>query len=260
MEHIPLFAIPHVTGPAWPGLRYFTTTRQEGESQGAWASFNLATHCQDYPEHVQRNRQRLATVLPGPPLWLDQVHGTEVLNADLWPQNACDVDAVPTADAAVTTQSERVLAILTADCLPVVLSDAHSSVLGVAHAGWRGLAAGILEKTLCCMQQVQPQADQWRAWIGPSIQQHAFQVGDDVRNAFVMADAQAAPFFKPDSLPGKWRADLSGLAAHRLRQAGVGSITVSPDCTFKDSSRFYSYRRHATTGRMATLAWLNPRG
>ncbi len=260
MEHTPFFALPHVTGPAWPGLRYVTTTRQEGVSQGAWASFNLATHCQDRPEHVQRNRQRLASALPAQPLWLDQVHGTTVLNADTWPQAACDTDPVPKADAAVTTRFERVLAILTADCLPVVLSDGQGSVLGVAHAGWRGLAAGVLENTLRCMQQLQPQAGQWRAWIGPAIQQDAFQVGDDVRNAFVVADAQAALFFKPDALPGKWRADLPGLAAHRLQQAGVACISVSPDCSFKDSDRFYSYRRQATTGRMATLAWLVPHG
>lgn len=241
---------PRVTGLPWRGVRYFCTTRAGGVSTGACATFNLGGGVNDDRDHLLENRRRLRIALPADPLWLKQVHGTQVADADRpWA-------AVPTADAAVTACAGRVLAILTADCLPVVMADTQGRVLGVAHAGWRGLAAGVLEQTLRGLRERLPGAVAWRAWVGPGIGQRHFEVGADVHAAFVGQDPAAAMFFVAKHEPGKWLADLPGLARHRLHAAGVGHIELSGYCTYGEPERFYSYRREKDAGRIATVAWL----
>ena len=242
---------------AWHGVQLFCTTRHGGVGEPPYDSLNLGLGTQDTPANVHENRRRLRQVLPNEPAWLKQVHGMRVVDADdpeLFELN----HEPPAADASVSTTPGRVLAVLTADCLSVVLADQAGSVIGVAHAGWKGLAAGVLEATLRLMQAKRPKATGWRAWVGPGIGAQAFQVGDDVRLAFLGKGAEQSGHFLPDPLEsGKWRADLAGLACWRLGQMGVQHIENSGLCTVNDPQRqFFSYRRDRQTGRMATLAWL----
>lgn len=251
-----------VTGPDWPGVSYFCTTRKGGVSQGCWSSLNMGQHVGDDPAHVAQNRQR---VLSGADavFWLSQVHGTRVYNVDVNVLYAGRGNGVltevpeliypPEADALVSARPGNVLAIMTADCLPVVLGSTDGRVVGVAHAGWRGLAGGVLENTVAALRAMHDGTPQWRAWIGPGIGPQRFEVGDDVVEAFVGPDADVAAFFSPSSLPGKWLADLSGIARHRLYRNGVSRVDVSRLCTFLHSDLFYSYRRDGVTGRMVTL-------
>lgn len=244
-------ALHTVSGQAWDGVDYFCTTRQGGVSQGPWAALNLGAHTEDDQDHVASNRRVLRAMLPGEPVWLNQVHGIDVWDADR-PHAQADS---PRADAAVTTTPGRVLAIMTADCLPAVLASTDGRALGLAHAGWRGLAAGVLEATLGMLRQRAPGAA-WRAWIGPAISQKHFEVGHDVYSAFVGQDETSARFFAPQGKQGKWLADLPGLASHRLRRAGVAQVELSGECSYAQAEKYYSYRRSARTGRMATVAWL----
>lgn len=250
MTSTPLFPI---SGQVWPGVHYFCSTRQGGHSVPPWDGLNLGAHVGDAPDKVAANRALLQASLPAEPLWLQQVHGIEVFDAD-----DCVPGTPPQADAAVTTRLGRPLAILTADCLPVVLADADGSVLGVAHAGWRGLAAGVLENTLACMRQRSPDARGWRAWIGPAIGQAHFEVGPEVRDAFLAQDPALALYFAGRAHSDRYLGDLAGIARHRLHQAGVADIENSGYCTYRQSAHFYSYRREARTGRQATVAWLGP--
>lgn len=243
--------VEDVRGLPWPGVRYFCSTRAGGFSAAPWDGLNLGLHVDDAPAAVLRNRALLADGLPAEPLWLRQVHGIEVCDADAWAGGEA-----PQADAAVTTRPNRPLAVLTADCLPVVLADDGGRVLGVAHAGWRGLAAGVLENTLARMRPKAPADSRWRAWIGPAIGQASFEVGPEVREAFVAPDPAAAPFFAARPGSDRWLADLPAIARHRLYAAGVDHIECSGHCTYRDAQRFYSYRRAARTGRQATVAWL----
>ena len=245
-------SLPHLTGADWPGVRYFCTRRQGGVSHGSLSSLNLALHVKDDPEHVAINRARLAMHLPSEPIWLNQVHGTDVFDADLLD---APIAAPPTADALVTTQVGRVLAVMSADCLPVVVAGENAGALGVAHAGWRGLAAGVLENTIDSLAGKQAMGG-LRAWIGPGIGQSHFEVGDEVRAAFADHDAHAAVYFKPTQVKGKWMADLAGIARHRLLRAGVSHVESCGQCTFENSDDFYSHRRDPASGRMATVAWL----
>jgi YfiH family protein len=211
---------------------------------------NLAGHVGDNPRAVAENRRRLIAelALPAEPAWLDQVHGA----------NALELKGLPPAepaDAAVTRAPGVVLAVLTADCLPVVLSDAAGTVSGVVHAGWRGMAAGVIESAID-MMAVAPA--RLVAWLGPAIGPAAYEVGGDVRAAFVAGDPGAARAFAPaGSL--KWRCDLHALARRRLASAGVAAISGGECCTYNDSEQFFSWRRDGQCGRMATLAWLAPR-
>jgi hypothetical protein len=241
----------------WPNVQLFCSTRQGGVSEPPYDSFNLGLGTQDNPANVHENRKRLRQELPDEPAWLKQVHGIRVVDADD-PHLIGLNQPPPEADASVSTQPGRVLAVLTADCLSVVLADQAGSVVGVAHAGWKGLAAGVLEATLFLMKAKRPEAAGWRAWIGPGIGAQAFQVGEDVRIAFQGKGAEQVGHFLPDPLePGKWRADLAGLACWRLAQMGVTQVENSGLCTVNDPQRrFFSYRRDRQTGRMATLAWL----
>ncbi len=242
---------------AWQGVQLFCTTRQGGVGEAPYDTFNLGLGTQDNPDNVHENRRRLRHVLPSDPAWLKQVHGVRVVDADD-PQLFDFNQGPPAADAAVSTTPGRVLAVLTADCLSVVLADEAGSVVGAAHAGWKGLAAGVLEATLELMQAKRPMASGWRAWVGPGIGAQAFQVGEEVRVAFQGHGAEQAGLFLPDLLePGKWRADLAGLACWRLARMGVMQVENSDLCTVNDpQQQFFSYRRDRQTGRMATLAWL----
>lgn len=243
-----------IDGPAWSGVHSLVTTRRGGVSTGPYESFNVGRRAGDDPEAVIENLARLAQYLPGPVHWVRQVHGAHVVVPG---EDILDMAEEPPADAQVTTARGRVLAVLAADCLPVLLTDEHATVLGVAHAGWRGLAAGVLENTLEAMRQLRPEARGWRAWVGPGIGPSAFEVGDDVWDAFCGHDANATVFFQERvGVPGKWLADLPGLAGYRLRQAGVAAPELSGLCTYSDPARFYSYRRDGASGRMAMVAWL----
>lgn len=244
-----------VSGQPWSGVRYFCTTRLGGVSDGPFATFNLAQHVADRAGRVAENRRRLRARLPGDPFWLNQIHGTRVVDADAWEKK----QPAPEADAAVTALTNRVLAIMTADCLPVVIASVDGLVLGAAHAGWRGLAGGILEQTMTTLRGRHPDAAKahWRAWVGPAISQRHFEVGDDVFCAFVDQDTQSRVFFAQAGAGRKWLADLPALARQRLYKLGVDSIELSGYCTATRDDLFYSYRRAAPGGRMATVAWLS---
>jgi len=244
----------HVTDdwiiPEWPvaaAVRAITTTRQGGVSQGRYASMNPAAHVDDDPAAVMTNRQTLqqALGLPGPPVWLQQVHGTEVVNA-------ATAKGSPMADAAWCSQPGIVCAVLTADCLPVLLADTAGQCVAAIHAGWRGLAAGVIEQAVIAMGRP---GETLLAWLGPAIGPLAFRVGDEVRDAFMVHDQEANGAFRQGS-DGAWFADLYQLARQRLADCGVTAVYGGEYCSFTDPERFYSYRRDGATGRMATLIWL----
>ena len=244
--------ITPLSGLSWPNVQYFSTTRAGGVSQGPYQGLNLGSHVGDDPESVQQNRQRLTQLCPAEPLWLEQVHSIVAVDADQ------TEESTPIADAAVTTQRNRPLVVLTADCLPVVLSDEAGSVLGVAHAGWRGLAQGVLQSTITLMRQKQPQLQRLRAWIGPAISQKHFEVGAEVRQAFMHIDPSLAMYFVDTGHNDKHLADLPSIARHLLINTYGEKIEValSGECTFEQNERYYSYRHSPVTGRLATVAWL----
>jgi hypothetical protein len=234
--------------PDWPAparVKGLMTTRAGGVSQAPWAGLNLGDHVGDDPEHVAANRARLRQQLPNEPAWLRQVHGARVVETGREPN--------PEADAAFTRQPVQVCAVLTADCLPVLFCDRAGSVVAAAHAGWRGLAGGVLEATVAAMQ-VPP--GEVLAWMGAAIGPQAFEVGDEVRQAFIAQHAEASEAFVPQPAPGKWLADIYRLARIRLNPIGVQAIYGGGRCTFNESDAFYSYRRDGVTGRMASLIWL----
>ncbi|NMG74841.1 peptidoglycan editing factor PgeF [Aromatoleum diolicum] len=239
--------------PDWPApvrVRALATTRHGGVSVGPYASMNLGTHVGDSPQAVAQNRAVLRACLPAEPLWLDQVHGINVADASA----AGDGGGVIRADAAVATRPGAVCVVMTADCLPVLFCDDAGTVVAAAHAGWRGLAAGVLDATVVRMGVV---PERILAWLGPAIGPRAFEVGDDVRQVFVTADPVAARAFMPGDKPGKWFADLFLLARLRLRSAGVERVFGGDVCTYADPLRYFSYRRDGVTGRLASLVWLS---
>lgn len=234
--------------PDWaapPNVRALITTRGGGVSQGSYAGLNLGRNIGDDINAVTRNRELLRKHLPNEPIWLTQQHGTTVASAD---------DGVATnADASVTRKPGIVCAVLTADCLPVLLCDRGGSVVAIAHAGWRGLAAGVIENTVAAMDA---SAATLNAYLGPAIGPAAFEVGEDVLRAFVDADPEAETAFVPKS-PGKWLADLYTLACRQLNRCGVRDIYGGGLCTFSDAAHFFSHRRDKITGRFASLIWLD---
>jgi hypothetical protein len=231
-------------------LRALVTTRAGGVSTGEYGSMNLARHSGDDPRAVAENRRRLEAFLPSPPIWLEQVHGVAVAVLDRVAPTARII-----ADGAVTRTPGIVVAVQTADCLPVLFADRNGTAVGIAHAGWRGLAAGVLEATLSALQALGVPAQDVNAWIGPGIGQRAFEVGADVHAAFCERDPASAAAFVPVR-PGKWQADLYALARARLAIAGVGAVTGGSFCTHDEPARFFSYRRSPQSGRMASLVWL----
>jgi YfiH family protein len=227
-------------------VRAVSTLRGGGVSAGRYESLNLGDHVGDASEMVAENRRRLrvAAGLPAEPHWLKQVHGTAVADLD-----ALDLGA---ADAAFTRRRGRVCAILTADCLPIVLAAASGDLVAAAHAGWRGLAGGVIEATVGALA-VPPES--LLAWLGPAIGPLHFEVGGEVREALLAADSGAAAAFVPNSR-GRFMADLAALARRRLVGLGVKRIYGGGNCTFADAGRFFSHRRDGVTGRQATLIWL----
>ena len=235
--------------PDWPApanVRALITTRVGGVSTAPYASFNLGDHVGDDPQHVAQNRANLTARLPAQPAWLTQVHGTTVLDA-------AAVSGAPQADASVARQPGVVSVVMTADCLPVLLCDRTGTVVAAAHAGWRGLLDGVLE---CTVEAMAKPGAELLAYLGPAIGPTAFEVGDEVRQAFVAHDAYAAEAFVPSAHAGKWLADLYLLARQRLQGVGVDAVYGGDDCTYSHAERFFSYRRDGITGRMASLIWL----
>ncbi|WP_313689901.1 purine nucleoside phosphorylase YfiH [Pantoea sp.] len=235
--------------PDWPAparVRACSTTRHGGVSQAPWNALNLGSHVGDNQEHVLLNRQRLVALaqLPAMPQWLNQVHGQEAVRL---PASV----ALPDADAAITRETGVVCAVMTADCLPVLFCASDGSEVAVAHAGWRGLCHGVLEQTLA---QFHCPAQEIHAWLGPAIGPQAFEVGAEVRSAFMAHDERADQAFRP--VGEKYFADIWLLARQRLQAARVRSISGEQRCTWHESDDFFSFRRDRITGRMATLIWL----
>lgn len=236
--------------PDWPapaGVRALVTTRAGGVSSGPHASLNLGLKAGDDPAAVLQNRARLQNLLPQPPRWLSQVHGNRVVDADA----LNEAPEIPEADASVALTPGTVCAIMIADCLPVLFCDSSGRCVGAAHAGWRGLAGGVLANTVARMPA---DASELMAWIGPGIGPEAFEVGDDVWQAFCAGHTENAAAFRRHT-PGKWLCDLPALARNALRRAGITRIHSSGLCTHSDPQRFFSYRRDGVTGRMAALVW-----
>jgi YfiH family protein len=237
--------------PDWPAaarVNAAATERGGGVSVGTYCGLNLGTHVGDEPAAVANNRRQLVDdlALPDKPSWLEQIHGAAVVDLDTIPAGA--------ADAAVTSEVGRVCVVLTADCLPVLFSTTSGDRVGVAHAGWRGLAGGVLAATVAAMG-ADPR--DLLAWLGPAIGPAAYEVGDDVRSAFLAVDPGAGSCFAANAR-GRWQADLYGLARRSLAESGVTAVYGGDFCTFTEAERFYSHRREAPCGRQATLIWLSP--
>jgi len=238
----------------WPAAAHIhacTTTRKGGVSRGVYQGLNLATHVHDDAGHVARNREILAhqLKLPAEPVWLNQVHSARVIRVDA----TTDL----TADAACTDQPGAVCAVLTADCLPVFFTDAAGSCVGIAHAGWRGLHAGVISATLEMMQTLAASAGEIMVWLGPAIGPNAFEVGAEVVEAFSSKNpANSAAFTRTDA--DHWLCDIYRLARTELALAGVEQVYGGGLCTHGDAGRFYSWRREGETGRMASLIWMDP--
>ena len=266
--------LDHCIIPDWPApknVRSLQTTRNGGVSAAAYHSLNLGSHVGDAGLAVARNRMLLEPLLPSEPVWLQQVHGTLVVDA-------AQADCLPQADACVSAHPGAVCVVMTADCLPVLLCDDQGSVVGAAHAGWRGLCDGVLEQTV---QQMKVSPASLMAWFGPAIGAQAFEVGEEVRAAFIAKQPQAAAAFTPspqpsptrgegvrsplplwEKVPGragegqKYLADIYQLARLRLNALGITRIHGGSLCTYTDAARFFSYRREGATGRMGTFIWL----
>ncbi len=240
----------HLIIPDWPApanVRAIQTTRQGGVSRAPYDSLNLASHVGDSSLAVEQNRMRLASLFPSEPVWLQQVHGAVVADAD---RAVC----LPQADACIARRG--VCVVMTADCLPILLCDKAGTVVGAAHAGWRGLAAGVIEATVLAME-VAP--ENLMAWLGPAISQLAFEVGAEVYAAFVNADSAAAGAFTPSHSKGegdKYQADIYALAKRQLNALGIKEIYGGDRCTYRESELFFSYRRDGVTGRMGSFIWL----
>ncbi len=245
--------------PDWPApanVKALQTIRAGGVSQGLYASLNLGAHVNDDPMAVARNRQLLSPYLPSEPVWVNQVHGVDVIDAAT---SSC----VQNADASFTTQANVVCVTMTADCLPVLLCDKSGTVVAAVHAGWRGLCDGVIEAAIRKMHVLPTEV---LVWLGPAIGPNAFEVGDDVRQQFIAQDDQARLAFK--TIGDKWLCNLYLIARQRLNALGVTQIYGASDhgiydenhsdgfCTYTDEARFFSFRRDNATGRMASIIWL----
>lgn len=247
--------------PVWPApnqIKACCSTRSGGVSKAPFDSLNLGRYVNDEFEAVSENRARVQTLLPAEPVWLKQVHGTRVWDAD----QALPAGVIE-ADAAVTTKTNTVLTVMAADCLPVLISSPDGAVIGAAHAGWRGLLGGVLENTVDAMQAKANESDasQYLAWLGPAIGPEAFEVGEEVRSAFMEYEqthslpSSAAAFVAVDGRPGKYWANLYQLARQRLRNRGLGQISGGEFCTVRDQTHFFSHRRDGQSGRFAAFIW-----
>ena len=241
----PGWIVPDWPVPSW--IKAGSTTRTGGVSLPPYNSLNLGDHVGDELELVKHNRSLLKETrkLPAEPVWLQQVHGIEVVDATF-------AKGVPIADASYTSKQEVVCVVMTADCLPVLLADEEGRHIAAIHAGWRGLADGVIEATV---KQMGSSASKLMAWLGPAIGPKAFEVGGEVREIFLSQDSVAKSAFIPSS-NDRWLADLYTLAHQRLRALGLEKVYGGHWCTFSEKERFYSYRRDGVTGRMATFIWI----
>ncbi|MDQ8038087.1 MAG: peptidoglycan editing factor PgeF [Pedobacter sp.] len=242
--------------PAPPHVHAVVSTRAGGVSVAPWDSLNLGMHVADDAGAVRENRARLLSALQdiascSEPQWLNQVHGVVVADAEKDAARRCDY--VPDADATFTSEKGLPCVVMTADCLPVFFTDKAGTQVAVAHAGWRGLCDGVLEATLVKF----PDVSEVLAWMGPAIGPEKFEVGEEVRAAFVAQQKEAEACFKPGATSGKWLADIYALARLRLNAAGVQSVSGGGFCTVTDEERFFSYRRDGKTGRMASIIWIS---
>lgn len=238
--------------PNWPvpnHIKAISTTRHGGFSHAPYDGLNLGLHVGDNEQHVLANRKHLSESLrlPVEPLWLEQVHSNIVANAD-------SSHPELTADASYSHCLDRVCVVMTADCLPVLLTDKQGLVVAAAHAGWRGLNAGVLEQTINRMGVATSEV---YAWLGPAIGSANFEVGTEVRDVFMTSNPKSAQAFVSGQAEGKWYADIYQLARIRLKAIGVNNIYGGGFCTYKDKQQFFSYRREGKTGRMASLIWMN---
>ena len=227
-------------------VRAVTTTRTGGFSRAPFDSLNLALHVGDNPDHVAQNRARLqqALELPAEPCWMNQTHGIHAVTLEQEDSRE--------ADAAITRLAGTVAVVMTADCLPILVCNRDGTEVAAIHAGWRGLQAGVIQATLASMASAN---EQLLAWIGPGISRDNFEVGEEVRTAFIDSIARAEGFFHANRA-GHWLCDLAGLAESVLLDLGVGEVCCHSGCTYRDADRFFSYRRNAATGRMASLIWI----
>ena len=233
--------------PNWPtpkNVKALQTNRHSGASLAPYHSLNLGSHVNDNPMHVAQNRQLLSQYLPSEPVWLNQVHGINVVDA-------AQTDCVPDADASFTTRKNVVCVTMTADCLPILVCDTAGTTIASIHAGWRSLCDGVIEATIAKMQI---NSSDLLAWLGPAIGPNTFEVGAEVRAQFVAKDAKAELAFKKHG--DKYLADIYQIATQRLNNLGVKQIYGGDRCTFTDKDQFFSFRRDGATGRMATLIWL----
>lgn len=234
-----------VVVPSWSApenIKAFSTTRRGGVSHGRYNSLNLGEHVADNPVDVECNRSRL--MLPEQPTWLRQVHGNELV--ELQYNNQPSV----TADGCFTTKAKIICAVLTADCLPVLVTNRQGTFVSAVHAGWRGLQQGIIANAIACYPG---DPEELLLWIGPCIGPSAFEVGDDVRQSFKRFENA----FQSLGQSGKFLADLPLIAKNQAQDLGVGEVVISGFCTFSEPESFFSYRRDGETGRMATLIWIN---
>ncbi|MCG6201132.1 peptidoglycan editing factor PgeF [Psychromonas antarctica] len=244
------FITPNWSAPAH--IHAFSTTRLGGSSRDPYQGLNLALHVQDDPVIVLKNRILLADslALPGPLFWLKQTHSTNLLKLD-----ADSSDSVM-ADAIWTPLKNKPCIVMTADCLPVLITDKKGSFVSAIHAGWRGLSDGIIEQSIVAIcDSLKINSTELLVWLGPCIGRHAFQVGNEVRAEFIAQDKLAVSAFTADK--DRWLADLQQLAMLRLAPFNITQITRSDHCTFTESELFYSYRRDGNTGRMASLIWID---
>ena len=249
----PALIRPALIQPDWPApsrVQAVATTRPGGVSTGPYSALNLGDHVNDEPAAVRQNRELLRTglALPGEPAWLQQVHGAAAVDA------ALAGDRV-TADASWTRSAGVVCAVLTADCLPVLFCNREGTHVAAAHAGWRGLAAGVLESTVAWLAADGAPPASLLAWLGPAIGPSSYEVGVEVREAFLRSDPAAAAAFSSNR-PGHWLLDVYAAARLRLQRAGVTAVFGGHHCTFAEPERFFSHRRDGVTGRQATLIWL----
>ena len=238
--------IPNWNAPK--NIKAISTTRTGGFSKGVYHGLNLGDHVGDTSELVWRNRQEVVKLanMPSSPIWLNQTHSNVVLSARE------PLSTVQDADACFTEAHGVVCSAMTADCLPILLTNDLGTQVAAVHAGWRGLANGIVENAVAKFTE-----SQVIAWVGPAISKSVFEVGDDVVNAFTQHDSQSVSAFEKKPQPGKWLADMAMLVEQRLNSVGVTNVTQSGLCTFKDDEQFYSYRRDGITGRQASFIWLD---
>ncbi|GKT12035.1 MAG: polyphenol oxidase [Thiomicrorhabdus sp.] len=257
-----MFILPNWPAPAH--IKSYATTRQGGVSQLPYDTFNLALHVGDNPHDVATNRQRLTELahLPSEPFWLDQQHTDHAIQLiNFVPERGIKVGGgiPPLADASWTTKENLVSLVMTADCLPILITNQSGTVVSAIHAGWKGLQKGIVSKTIAEFRGKEGcQPEQLMAWIGPAISVKHFEVGQDVLDAFVLRDIANRDFFMPiEGKEGKYLADLPGIVTKELNGLGVSAVYGGDHCTY-DDEQFFSYRRSGRTGRIASFIWIEP--